>query len=187
MPPSAQKDRSHANSVHKVPQGLATQAFEAKLEKVIDDFVSVPAVQRNLLKMFQTELLDEYLESVGFPPKEPAVLVAVQSLTPDHVVEMMKDEAVDEIFERAEDEFGLQSGIYTFSGEVLEKMDPPAELFDENIHLVCLYTVPPVLSVEQHDQEFHKLVDDLFALPVVQKNLLKYELWLQNNILDNHT
>ncbi|KAJ6502801.1 hypothetical protein C8R47DRAFT_1210855 [Mycena vitilis] len=112
---------------------------------------------------------------VGFPPKEPAVLVAVQSLTQDHVVEVMKDEAVKEIFGRAETEFGLQSGTYAFSGEVLEKMesDSPAGLLDDSVHL--------------HYQEFHKLVDDLVPLPVAQKNLLKYELWLQDNIFDDRT
>jgi hypothetical protein len=37
-------------------------------------------------------------------------------------------------------------------------------------------TVPDHLAPAQCNQKFHALVDDFVALPIIQKNLVKYEM-----------
>ncbi|KAJ6578065.1 hypothetical protein B0H19DRAFT_1253350 [Mycena capillaripes] len=182
----ARKDAFRAMIMHKVPPHLSPKEFEAKMEALIDEAVLLPPVQKNLLKVeiiFQTDVGDEHVTKFGFPLRDPVVFVTLQSETVEHLVEVLEDAEVQKIFEKGK-EFGLHSGSYGFSANVVAKIDRPAP--PNAAHLICVYNVPPHVSTKEHDQDFEGWIDNFLNVPGVQKAFVRFEMWQHNRILDDH-
>ncbi|KAJ6562218.1 hypothetical protein B0H19DRAFT_1233922, partial [Mycena capillaripes] len=185
MPPSARKDRFYVIIIHKVPQHLSKKEFEDKVEAIVDAAVLVPLVQKNLLKVemiFQTGKLDDHVEAFGFPPRENAVLLALQSETADQFSAVLKDPEVLEVFKKGK-EFGLHNGSFGLAADVVPKIDNPTPR--DRIHLICVYKASPNVSPD-HDQKFDAMLDNFVALPGLQKNVVNFEMWRNNKSLDDH-
>ncbi|KAJ7288872.1 hypothetical protein C8J57DRAFT_1281464 [Mycena rebaudengoi] len=186
MSSSVRKDHFHGVSIHKIPSGHSKKEFEARLDRFLDDFICLPIVQRTVLKvemMSQNDLLDEHVKLFGFQPQEPVVLVVVQCETVDDFITVLQNPEVEKLFDSAK-EFGHQKGTSAFATDVVQKIDHPTT--QHGIHSIGIYTVPAHLSLDEYGQKFHRVVENFLALPAVKKNLLKYELWLQKDVLNEH-
>ncbi|KAJ7856896.1 hypothetical protein B0H13DRAFT_2357165 [Mycena leptocephala] len=189
MPPAVRKDRFHAFGIHKAPPGLSTKDFEAKLEALVDHLLALPLVQRSVLKLemlFQNELCDEHVKEFGFL-SPTIVVISMESESADHLLAVFCDSEVQKVFDSGK-ELGLQSGICTFSADVVAKIDSasPDAQNGPGVHTVAILRVPHVLSPEQYAQQIHPLIDKLTALPAAQKTFRKYDLWVQNTVMDDH-
>jgi hypothetical protein len=87
------------------------------------------------------------------------------------------DAEVQKVFDSGK-ELGLQSGICTFSADVVAKIDSasPDAQNGPGVHTVAILRVPHTLSPEQYAQQIHPLIDKLTALPAAQKTFRKYDL-----------
>ncbi|KAJ7793822.1 hypothetical protein B0H13DRAFT_1935379 [Mycena leptocephala] len=181
MPPPERKDCVSFIGIHK-------KEFEAKLEALIDELPTLPVAQSHFLKvemMFQNDLLEDHIAAFGIPPTEPLVIVTAQTETVEDFVaaKVLTHPDAQKIIKRGKKEFGMHIGARAFSVDVVPKIDSPAG--QSGVHLMGVYTVPDHLATAQHEQKFHALVDDFVAFPIIQKNLMKYEMWLQNNSVDD--
>ncbi|KAJ7164276.1 hypothetical protein C8R46DRAFT_1099173 [Mycena filopes] len=62
----------------------------------------------------------------------------------------------------------------------------PASTSKDRFHAIGIYKVPPHLSKEEFEHQVETLADKLLLLPSVQRNLVKYEMLVQDNSLDEH-
>ncbi|KAJ7885812.1 hypothetical protein B0H13DRAFT_2343079 [Mycena leptocephala] len=189
MSSSAQKDHLHFMAMHKIPPHLSKTEFETKLEALLDEALQLPLVQQSLLKLeliFQDDVLDEVVKAFGFPPREPAVFIKVHCETVDHLLAFLGDPEVRGLIEKGK-EVGPPSSSYVFAADVLAKHDNPAPR-DGAAHLICVYNVPPHVSSRklEHDQKFEEFIDNYLAVPKVKKNVVRFEMWKHNTMLDDH-
>ncbi|KAJ7445412.1 hypothetical protein FB451DRAFT_1292782 [Mycena latifolia] len=200
---TAPKDRFCAIGVHKVPPHLSKKDFENKIEALMDDVHALDLVRKKVLKMemiFQNDLLDEHVKLFEFPPREPVVVIATETevrlapcvriadgsqtssvlaKTVDDLAEVLADAEVQKLFQKAE-EFGLQSGTFAFSADVVVKIN--RNVATQNpVCITGIYKVPTHLSRDEYGAKFHAFVEKYTALPAIQKNLIRYEVWQQND------
>ncbi|KAJ7731791.1 hypothetical protein DFH07DRAFT_781111 [Mycena maculata] len=95
----------------------------------------------------------------------------------------MRNAEVQNLLEGAQD-FGFHEGIGTFSADVVPKIDIAGT--KDRIHLVCVSLVLAEISAQQFGEKIESTIDKLAALPVVQRNTLKFTMWVQNNIIEEH-
>ncbi|KAJ7441981.1 hypothetical protein FB451DRAFT_1298050 [Mycena latifolia] len=174
---TARKDRFCAIGVHKVPPHLSKKEFENKIEALMDDVHALDLVRKKVLKMemiFQNDLLDEHVKLFEFPPREPVVVIATETETVDDLVEVLTDAEVQKLFHKAE-EFGLQSGTFAFSADVVYKINRNVATRNP-VCITGIYKVPTHLSRDEYGAKFHAFVEKYTALPAIQKNLIRYEV-----------
>ncbi|KAJ7880433.1 hypothetical protein B0H13DRAFT_1891833 [Mycena leptocephala] len=169
MPPAVRKDYFHTFGIHKAQPCLSKKDFEAKLEALVDHLLALPLVQWNVLKLemlFQNELCDEHVKEFGFLSPETIVVIAMESESADHLLAVFCDAEVQKVFDSGK-ELGLQSGICTFSADVVAKIDSasPDAQNGPGVYTVAILRVPHILSPEQYAQQIHPLIDKLTALP----------------------
>ncbi|KAJ7436904.1 hypothetical protein B0H11DRAFT_2108983 [Mycena galericulata] len=178
----ARKDRFCAIGVHKVPPHLSQKVLENKIEALMDDVLALDLVRRKALKMemmFQNDRLDEHVKLFDFPPRDPVVVIATETETVDDLVEVFADAEVQQLFKKVE-EFGLQSGTSGFSADAVPKINKNVST-QNPVHILGIYQVPPHLSRDEYGQKFQAFVEKYIALPAIQKNLVRYEVWQQND------
>ncbi|KAJ6493903.1 hypothetical protein C8R47DRAFT_1267200 [Mycena vitilis] len=185
MSATAPNDRFRAVAIHSVPPQLSKPAFERKLEAIINDVAKLPLIQKNLLKL---EMLFENLppdDGVSFfrSSREHAVLVVIESETLAHFMEVSADAEVKTILERGR-EFGLQSPtLAAFSVDVITKISPCTS--EQGINSIGVFKLPGNLSAEDYREKFRRLAENFIEMPLIASDLLRYELWLQNKVLDH--
>ncbi|KAJ7690884.1 hypothetical protein B0H17DRAFT_1201453 [Mycena rosella] len=169
----------------------------------MDHVLALDLVRKKVLKMemmFQNDRLDEHVKLFEFPPRDPVVVIvtetevrlaacvriaidpeisSVLSQTIDDLVEVLLDAEVQKLFQKAE-EFGLQSGTAAFSADVVPKINRNVST-QNPVHILGIYKVPTHLSRDEYGQKFHAFVEKYIALPAIQKNLVRYEVWQQND------
>ncbi|KAJ7677056.1 hypothetical protein DFH06DRAFT_617678 [Mycena polygramma] len=183
----SRKDRFHIVFIHEVPQHLSTEDFERKLEALVDCAVALPAFQDNLLKvemLFQNDKLDAHVGAYGFGPRQEMVLVAMQSETAEHLFAVLSDPEVRSVFEKGK-EFSLHGVSCGLAADILPKIDKPSP--PGCTHFVCVYKAPTrVVSKQQHDHTMDEFLTALVALPGLEKNFVNFEVWRNNEALDDH-
>ncbi|KAJ7205966.1 hypothetical protein GGX14DRAFT_397247 [Mycena pura] len=183
MVATARKDRLCAIGVHKIPPHLSKKDFENTFEALMDDVLALDLVRKKVLKMemmFQNDRLDEHVKLFEFPPREPVVVIAIETENADDLVEVLADAEVQKLFQKTED-FGLQSATFAFSADVAPKINRNVTSTQKPVRIVGIYKVPTHLSRDEYGQKFHAFVEKYIALPAIQKNLVRYEVWQQND------
>ncbi|KAJ6502802.1 hypothetical protein C8R47DRAFT_216335 [Mycena vitilis] len=100
-------------------------------------------------------------------------------------MEVSADAEVRTILERGK-EFGLQSpSLAAFSVDVVTKVSTCTP--EEGIHSIGIFKLPSNLSAEDYCEKFRRLAENFVGLPMIASDLLRYELWLQNKVLDYAT
>ncbi|KAK6987665.1 hypothetical protein R3P38DRAFT_3332491 [Favolaschia claudopus] len=169
----------HALFMHKVPDSMSTDDFERKLEGLIDELVTLPVVQQNLVKLnmiLQNDKADEGRAAFGFPPREHAVYITAQS-------KVLASLEVRKVFDKAKD-FELHSFTFGSSSSLSIYIDSPMP--KNGVHLFCVYNLPFELSVTgEHNRSWDSFIDNFVRLPVVQDNFSKFEIWHYNDSLDD--
>ncbi|KAF8192372.1 hypothetical protein K438DRAFT_2018062 [Mycena galopus ATCC 62051] len=62
----------------------------------------------------------------------------------------------------------------------------PSAARKDVLNVLAIYKVPPHLSKEEFEAKLNSFLDDLVALPEVQRNVLKVEILFQNDRFDGH-
>ncbi|KAJ7018867.1 hypothetical protein C8F04DRAFT_1404654 [Mycena alexandri] len=175
MPASTQKHRFCAIGIHK-----------GKLEALMDKFLVLPSAQRNLSKMeilFQNKSIEDALQSAGFSPTEPHVVIVVESETLEHMTELLRDEEVQKLVENAK-EFGFQKSASVWAADL---QPITGSVLGCRRRYIGIYTTPLHLSAAQFRTEFQSdWVEKWTALPAVESNKVNLELWQQNTAVDEH-
>ncbi|KAJ7931072.1 hypothetical protein B0H13DRAFT_1858294 [Mycena leptocephala] len=97
------------------------EEFEAKLEGIIE-VALLPLIQKNVLKIEMNDQLDDYAKASAISLAEPIVLVMAQSESADQFIRVLRDSAVQKVFE-CDKEFGLYGGTCAFGVDVVPKVD----------------------------------------------------------------
>ncbi|KAF8147310.1 hypothetical protein K438DRAFT_484412 [Mycena galopus ATCC 62051] len=183
---STRKDRFCAIFIYKTPPHLSRKEFEAKMSALIDEALLLPIVKQNVLKVdmiFRNDLLDDHIKVWNYVPAEPVLLVTAETETPDHFLAMLEDATVQKIVANIQ-ESGLLSDSHSFCMDVLPKIDNPTPA--SGIHTIGIYQTPPNLPAEKFSQKFLAFIDKWIAHPAVKKNLVNYELWMNNSMFIDH-
>ncbi|KAJ7500981.1 hypothetical protein B0H11DRAFT_1993241 [Mycena galericulata] len=174
--------------IHKAPANLSRTEFEAKVGALGDAIAALPVAQKNLLKLdliFDNALMDKHMKSVGLPLAPPTVVMSAEYETLDHLAEMLKDPALQNLLKEADD-FGFRQNATAFAADIITKVvsaQSAGENADTNV--VCIYHRPPHLSEEQFAQKMEGIMDKIIALPI-QDRFSSYTLWLQNSAVEKH-
>ncbi|KAF8175908.1 hypothetical protein K438DRAFT_83296 [Mycena galopus ATCC 62051] len=189
MASSARKDVVYTIAVHTAPSHLSKEEFEAKFDAFLDDLLTIPNFRRNVSKLEvlrQNDRFDEYLEPYGCIPREPMVVVRLQTESADHIISILEDPEVQQKCQAAES-FGLLTGTRAFCADVEQIMDRDSHVAPgDRVHALCIYKVPENLSPEQYGKGFSRYFDDFAALPSIQKNCVKVQKLVQNSTMDAH-
>ncbi|KAJ7742941.1 hypothetical protein DFH07DRAFT_1063617 [Mycena maculata] len=186
MSTSARKDRCFAMGIHKVPAHLSKEEFERQIQALVDALVAVPVVQANLLKveiLLQNNELDSHLKALGFPEPGPTVVCAVEYASEEHFVYIVQNTEVQKLLAGAQ-EFGYHEEANVFSADVVTKIDTYTP--KDRVHIICICKVPPKMSKERFSQKMEAFMDRTLTHPMVERNVLKYTMWVQNNIIKDH-
>ncbi|KAJ7752616.1 hypothetical protein B0H16DRAFT_788315 [Mycena metata] len=155
MPASSPKDRFHAIFIHRVPPHLSSKEFESKVEAWMDECVQLPVVKKNAIKA---------------------------EMTLDHMREMLMDRELIRLCDRGK-EFHFQDGASALSVDIMAKTE---FVVPQNAaRIMAIFKAPPHVALKDYSTKFHRCIEECFALPEVKKNRVKYEVWEQNNAIDD--
>ncbi|KAJ7046331.1 hypothetical protein C8F04DRAFT_1063988, partial [Mycena alexandri] len=186
MPASSPKDRFQAIFIHRVPPHLSSKEFENKVEAWIDELVQLPAVQRNVIKIemcFADNSLDEHVKLLRFSPPAPAVIVnIVQTETLDHMRETLTDTELIRLCDRGK-EFHFQDGASALSVDIIAKTNFTVP--QNATRIMAIFKAPRHVALEDYSRKCHRCFEECFSLPEVEKHGVKYEVWEQNNAIDD--
>ncbi|KAJ7924143.1 hypothetical protein B0H13DRAFT_2654907 [Mycena leptocephala] len=181
MSASAAKDYFTAIWLHPVPAHLSTHEFALRMVARADTLLALPVAQNNLLKyeiMVPNDLLDSYFQALGVAQPQPVVLVKVQCETKEHYVQFLRDAQVAQLISGTE-EF---AGASMFSVHEATRVDPGTALGSGA--WIGIFKCPPHLSGAELYQVLGDLADGLAALPIMQRNLVKHTMHMQNDALE---
>ncbi|KAK6988596.1 hypothetical protein R3P38DRAFT_3331936 [Favolaschia claudopus] len=181
MSPTQSNEIFHGFSMHRPPPYLSVDEFGCKVEALMDEVIGLPVVQANLVKLdiiFQTDIVGDRLTAAfGFPPREPAIFIVVQS-------EILAAPEVRNVMAKGK-EFGFYEGSSASATDLSSKVE--AAVPEDGIHLFCVYNVPPELSAtEEHGPHFEAFIDDFLRVPAVKKIFLRFWKWQYNDSLDDN-
>ncbi|KAF8152822.1 hypothetical protein K438DRAFT_1987687 [Mycena galopus ATCC 62051] len=173
------KDVVEVVTIYKVPPHLSKEEFETQLGKLHDEFLTLPAFERNILKL-------EISRGVRVSTREELVLVRFQAKSADNMIAFLSDPdmlvKIDGV-----PELELQTRSNTFSIDIQPVMDRESRVDSKDrVHNFWVYKIPEHMSKKEYEQKFHKLFEDYSAVPVAQKNFVKLEKWVPNNVLQGH-
>ncbi|KAF7342584.1 hypothetical protein MSAN_02015100 [Mycena sanguinolenta] len=141
MSSSVHKDTFNVIMMHKLPPHLSMDEWVAKRESLVNEALSLPVVQKNLVKceiIIQNELFDDHFKVFGLPKRDPVLFVALRSETAEQLYAILADAEVRRIFERGK-EAGSQS--YGFSVDIVAKINKQA--LSNGVNTFFVYNVPP--------------------------------------------
>ncbi|KAJ7294062.1 hypothetical protein C8J57DRAFT_1270691 [Mycena rebaudengoi] len=177
------KDIARAVGVYHCPPHLSNEDFERNMERLVDALLVLPVAQRNIINYEMSvskNLYDKDIQAVGFtaPFESMIVLVVDCKYLQDPQVSQLFDDGVTE-----ELGFGPSRSFGAHAITKIQDMSPP----NTNLaRIIGVYHCPPNLSNEEFKRKAEHLIDTEVALPVVQKNVTKYEMSVSNNLHDEH-
>jgi hypothetical protein len=83
----------------------------------------------------------------------------------------LKDPALAKVYTEAEE---FLPYVTAFMTDVVTKIDLPTP--GNRMHIMCTFQRPDYLSSNEYRTKFEGFVDRLLALPITQKNILKYSV-----------
>ncbi|KAJ6540498.1 hypothetical protein B0H19DRAFT_1077907 [Mycena capillaripes] len=96
---------------------------------------------------------------------------------------VMTDPTVRKLVAEAE-EFGFQTGGTSFGADAVTKLE--RDTLGTSVHAIGIYTAPQQMSPAQFHTNFEAWIDKFLALPVVQKNFVKFTMLVPKTALDIH-
>ncbi|KAJ6471416.1 hypothetical protein C8R45DRAFT_1014203 [Mycena sanguinolenta] len=184
MSSSVRKDIFRVIAIRKVPPHLTMEEFRAKLERMADELLLLPQYEQKVLKLemlFSNDRFDGHLEPYGYPSREPMAVAVMQIESAENLIAIMKDTEVQKTVQRA----GLPAEAYAFGIDVHPLIDRDSRVApSDRVRLMGIYEVPEHISKEEYGQGFDRFSENFTAIPAVQKNIVKFEKWTQNDALE---
>ncbi|KAJ7846899.1 hypothetical protein B0H14DRAFT_3131087 [Mycena olivaceomarginata] len=125
----APQDAAHLVCVYNVPPHISSLQHDQKFEDFINNFISVPAVQKNFIRfeMWQpNNMLDDHIRAFGYSEATPTFIHHARLGNWDSVEEMMTDAAAQQNVLDAGDDgkhFNLKTDGYVFHARLVTKID----------------------------------------------------------------
>ncbi|KAF7374247.1 hypothetical protein MSAN_00307600 [Mycena sanguinolenta] len=187
MSASSQKDRIFTLGVYRGPPQLSQEELTSKVDALVDNFLALPVAQKNFLKftmMMPNDALNEDVAMLGVGVPPPCVFLFGQCANGENLTEILRDEEFTRTLDAAKG-FVLQDGSWSFSADVtvfIEKPAPAITGVEAHWHGALLLKAPRVIA-EQLLGNLELAIEKYTALPVVQRNLLRYTYWRPNSMI----
>ncbi|KAJ7758768.1 hypothetical protein B0H14DRAFT_2975524 [Mycena olivaceomarginata] len=182
MPSSATKDRFTALWLHPVPANSSPKDFAAKIDALGDMQLALPIAQANLLKyelIIPNDRLDSHFKALGFPQPRPIVFVKIETKSEEHYAKFLKDSEIVKSISGAQEFVGASM----ISADETTRIDNARSAEHDISGTWIAITEAPQLTGAQLAEKASGISDGIAALPIVQKNLVRHKMWLQNDAL----
>ncbi|KAJ7758767.1 hypothetical protein B0H14DRAFT_3511589 [Mycena olivaceomarginata] len=182
MPSSITKDRFTALWLHPVPANSLPKDFAAKIDALADAQLALPVAQANLLKyelFIPNDRLDSHFKALGFPQPRPIVFVKVEAKSAEHYAKFLNDTEIVKSISGAQEFVGAS----LLSAEETTRLDSTRSVADDISGTWIAILNLSQLSGTQLEYRPGSIADAISAVPIVQKNLIKHQMWLQNDAL----
>ncbi|KAF7342416.1 hypothetical protein MVEN_01830600 [Mycena venus] len=190
MSASVQKHSFTVIGIHKAPENLSKQEFDAKVGALCDSLVALPVARKNFLSfdaIFQNSVVDEHMKEFGWGEPQPCVVLVAEFETVQNFTEFFQDATVKKLLTDADD-FAFRPASIAFSADAVTRIDVPRSDYGstatERKLWVGIYRGPgPAFSphITQFQENVSATMDEYVAQPVSQKNMLSHKVWMPND------
>ncbi|KAJ7767686.1 hypothetical protein B0H16DRAFT_1520473 [Mycena metata] len=171
--------------IHQAPPDLSKKEFEAGIETLVANWLELPIVKTNALKMdmiFSNALFEGQVRAAGLADSRPFAIIKTEYETVDNMVAVMQHRESQELVAGRE-EFKQERGASVFSGEVTTKIDKPGS--KDRAHGIVILKVPEGELPDHFARKLEALLDRFVALPATQKCVSKCTLLHNGKSLEN--
>ncbi|KAJ6526774.1 hypothetical protein B0H19DRAFT_1196950 [Mycena capillaripes] len=186
MSASYRKVRTVCMELYTPPSHFSKEATQAKLVSFVEAFLTVPIIQKNVLKaeiIFQNGLLDEAMGALGFPKAPHSIWIRSETETDDKYEEILRDPEIARLMEE-EEELQYSTSASVFFVDVLTKLEVLTT--KSCTHVMIAMKSPAHLSPDNFQKKVEALVDRFLALPIAQQKLLKFSMYVPNQNMATH-
>ncbi|KAJ7135769.1 hypothetical protein C8R44DRAFT_768982 [Mycena epipterygia] len=176
MSTSTNKERFCVIGIHQTPPDLSKKEFETGIETLVANWLELPVVKTNALKMdmiFSNDLLEAQVRAAGLPDSRPFAIIKTEYETVDSMLAVMQHQESQKIV-AGRQEFKQERGASVFSAEVTTKIDKPGS--KDRAHGIAILKVPEGESPEHFARKLEALLERFVAVPATQKCVSKCTL-----------
>ncbi|KAJ7306972.1 hypothetical protein DFH08DRAFT_901506 [Mycena albidolilacea] len=185
MSTSTSTERFCVIGIHQAPPGLSKKEFETGIETLVANWLELPIIKINAIKMdmiFSNDLLEAQVKAAGLPDSRPFAIIKTEYETVDNMVAVMQHQESQKLV-AGRHEFKRERGASVFSAEVTTKIDKPGS--KGRAHGIVILKVPAGESPEHFARKLEALLDRFVALPATQKCVSKCTLLHNEKSLEN--
>ncbi|KAJ7828338.1 hypothetical protein B0H14DRAFT_2812099 [Mycena olivaceomarginata] len=194
IPPQPQTnltDEAHSDSlpsiaflcfgIHQAPPGLSKKEFETGIETLVANWLELPIIKINALKMdmiFSNDLLEAQVKAAGLPDSRPFAIIKTEYETERvHIlVQVMQHQRVAEAIQAGARSLRVLGGGHNTNRQPGSK---------GRAHGIAILKVPAGESPEHFARKLEALLDRSVALPATQKCVSKCTLFAHEKSLEN--
>jgi len=185
MSTSTSKERFCVIGIHQAPPDLSKKEFETGIETLVANWLELPIVKTNAVKMdiiFSNDLLEAQVKAAGLPDSRPFAIIKTEYETVDNMVAVMQHQESQKLVAGRE-EFKQERGASVFSAEVTTKIDKPGS--KDPAHGIAILKVRQQESPDTIARKLEALSDRFVALLATQKCVSKCTLLHSGKSLEN--